>query len=940
MAKYLICMYLHPNQTTSLVEQLYTLRDPDQLAVVQRQLQDLQKGPDGWIMARDLLHSDNLQCKFFGALTYTVRLNLDDSHLAEACWEMVQAMVLLVRGPTQAGFVVRKLMLNLVLVFLKEGGRWQDPLRCVAWALSAESISQQELEQHMLQNDLAELDPQLPHTPTLLTLAQILVEDTCKYPRHSPAALHTTIHTHVRPQVQAMLVGVWRRRAQLPTDTVLASLECARLWVQYSAVAQSESTLRPLLETTFQPLLHVITSSEGEIVPAALQVLLEVVEHLPWVARAEAAAIRSVMFDWGMQYLARADADDANEYVQLVVAFVELDIHGLATSLAVTPMLQPLLSMTAAPAFSPVLVDLWALLADALIDDTEALHERLARSPERIAAMDQAALALCGRLVQVYLPQIHFQPGDEFGLFRRDVADLVEMIHQLVRFPVYRHLTEQVDRAVALGSARDAEAALFLLQHILDSFSDTHLSDESQGAVAHLIQGGLFEFVSAQGVSYLTATTLRWVSSVSVVLKLPAGDALLAPVLGFLFSAVALPSHLLALKTLASVADDTRVKLARYLPQFQELVNRVMDPTTHLLVRERIVHSWALVVQAIKDPAAQGPAVAAGVEALATAASTAPSPEYLLLVLKCLLETGRGMRVPEEAEDWFTPQELDATTAYWNEDPLGFHSTVWALVNQFCSVAWPEELATEAVETACAVPKTGLGESVPGAFAVAPKEVLLFLQGQADRPVAQLAPLFSLLATTVSTHHRELDMADVAATTACLFTPRVTSDPDTADAALMVFTTMAECRPALVLACDISSIVAFAMAALHLPERFLLRRATQWWVKFVAAKRALRQDRDQIDSIMATVGAEMMVTTIAAFLNTTRLNLDLYIDVVRQVMVRYPLLLKQWIEAALEGRAPNASAVLAKLMLTRGQRKLVEVMKDLWLEVNGLIKYR
>jgi hypothetical protein len=52
-------------------------QNPAELRAVQARLQELQKGPQGWFIADGLLASADSDVRFFGALTFTIKVNQD-----------------------------------------------------------------------------------------------------------------------------------------------------------------------------------------------------------------------------------------------------------------------------------------------------------------------------------------------------------------------------------------------------------------------------------------------------------------------------------------------------------------------------------------------------------------------------------------------------------------------------------------------------------------------------------------------------------------------------------------------------------------------------------------------------------------------------------------------------------------------------------------------
>ncbi|KAH0538598.1 hypothetical protein FGG08_004799 [Glutinoglossum americanum] len=65
------------NEVEQLVKRLYLPGTPWEIAGIQETLQRLQRSPDGWQLADTLLSRDDDKVRFFGALTFTVKLNSD-----------------------------------------------------------------------------------------------------------------------------------------------------------------------------------------------------------------------------------------------------------------------------------------------------------------------------------------------------------------------------------------------------------------------------------------------------------------------------------------------------------------------------------------------------------------------------------------------------------------------------------------------------------------------------------------------------------------------------------------------------------------------------------------------------------------------------------------------------------------------------------------------
>jgi len=60
-----------------LVQRLYLPGSPALISKTQETLQRLQRSPEGWQLGDALLSSNDEKVRFFGALTFTVKLNAD-----------------------------------------------------------------------------------------------------------------------------------------------------------------------------------------------------------------------------------------------------------------------------------------------------------------------------------------------------------------------------------------------------------------------------------------------------------------------------------------------------------------------------------------------------------------------------------------------------------------------------------------------------------------------------------------------------------------------------------------------------------------------------------------------------------------------------------------------------------------------------------------------
>jgi hypothetical protein len=64
-------------ETARLVRVLYSPGDPKEIAQADAALRVIQRCPQGWELADALLNSSDENLRFFGALTFTIKINTD-----------------------------------------------------------------------------------------------------------------------------------------------------------------------------------------------------------------------------------------------------------------------------------------------------------------------------------------------------------------------------------------------------------------------------------------------------------------------------------------------------------------------------------------------------------------------------------------------------------------------------------------------------------------------------------------------------------------------------------------------------------------------------------------------------------------------------------------------------------------------------------------------
>ena len=156
------------------MQRFYQPASPTEYSRLDRALKRMQKSSDGFQFADAMMKSKDANVRFFGCLTFTVKINCDwwvrrlpydysqteSRHLYRKSLEPQAASELLVRllswliqlvSMNESAFVVKKLCSSLVAAFLQSDGQWH---RCIRHVISC-FYANRALEPSAVENESA-----------------------------------------------------------------------------------------------------------------------------------------------------------------------------------------------------------------------------------------------------------------------------------------------------------------------------------------------------------------------------------------------------------------------------------------------------------------------------------------------------------------------------------------------------------------------------------------------------------------------------------------------------------------------------------------------------------------------------------------------------------------------------------------------------------------
>lgn len=985
---------------------------------IQLHLQQIQKSSDGLKLA-ELFLSNPIQysknCQFFGALTYTVLINGDsvkEDEVLQLVGIQVQSILTQLQSTELKGnmFIIRKLLSNISLLFIKFSNVFQNPLQGLLFALLGRETNIDESTFQSVNDELLAL---------LINFSSIIVEDICKL--ESSSEIHERIISGQTFNITEMLFKYLSQSRNLLLS--IPSLECMTSWVTYTSLAEDKSTVRysnfttessasaetisPINAYLFHFLSMVNSDEDVEIVNKAILVATEILEINPRLFNSETRSLLKVKLfgpnDFGSSYIlsltSNGFAEEMCTLVSLFVTFLRNDILHLAktfTSLESQHILRMLVELTGFPGIPieeenvlDILLSFWEELANVFIDDEEIFIAMYAEDVSLKLEFESKRNSLFQDVSSLYWNKIHI-PRDEsvfqliraeFLHYRSNVSDLFIVTYSLLKEPFFNLLvTNVVTQLQQNQNANDLESSIYLLYKVTDDCS--YLDSQANLLLKYIppiFSAGLIPVVSnynpdAGAVNYFVySTTINFLSSIQFYFKSDLGTNSLSEVFDLLFrillSGGSSGLSLHASKTILKICQECREKLVDFLPNLEQLLAQMLrNQELDNVIRQRMVNSYTSIGRCIREERRFGNIVKGELNEIQSLTLEAikkgdDESDYIVSLLTCVSEIGKGCQIPEEVDDFFTKDQEQLIEDYWKEDPLSIQPLILSLIKEFSLSEFTGNGNSSIItEKCCSILKSGLGEPVKGAFVfdmpvILNYVVLKFEQSISKVPVevTSITHLYSLLESLVIVNSTHLTSEEINEVIDKIFISHINvfqNDPDMIHSCINLFATILEKKPSLLINSPsfATIVMEFAMKSLLAKELIVIKTSLKFWLTLLTLKKGTQQDQQEIQKLMISspYGQIFVYNLIQSFIDSPRSHLDYYYQVFRNLISKYPQYFKNWMKSTFEelkskgGKGIDVKVYetfISKLVLTRGMRTANDVCKSFWLEVNGLIEF-
>lgn len=608
-----------------------------------------------------LLQSNSKNCRFFGALTYTVVINnLDKSKDSETRNNEIRTLALImvqhILSIVNLGnlhdsmIIVRKLISNLALLFIRSPlneGSFNAPLHLLLHSLVGNpnvftsGTSTEELYQIISSMDHDRIS-------LLLLSSTVMVEEICK--TECPIEIHGFVFQDSFT-ITSLIFQYLLSQPQISHQIDINSLECLMSWVSYIALAEDKSQVRYRENTiVIQFLFHhfelVTDTPEGiSIINKAISVAIEILEINPHMLNHQLRMFLSLVIfspeKLGERYLqilmvdSDENCDEINTLVNLMVALLRTDILHFAKTLT-TPDTQHIFNvLTSMSNFPGIAIEdetvldqilsFWEDLANVYIDDEDVFNALYENNIDLKQEFENKRNELFEKVCSIYWAKIHLPDiqilnsnKSEFFYYRSNVSDLFIVAYSLLKEPFYYNLTSSIVndlQAIKLnGSSEnkviDLESTLYLLYKITDDCA--YLESQSTALLTYinpLFEAGLIQVIQNcphSGLfSTVYATVINFLSSIQFYFKSNHGSQHLGNVFDLLFGILLQGDQSLSLhasRTILKICQECRENLTSFLPNLEVLlVQMLRSPSTDNLIRQRLFNAYTSIAHCVRD---------------------------------------------------------------------------------------------------------------------------------------------------------------------------------------------------------------------------------------------------------------------------------------------------------------------------------------------------
>lgn len=422
--------------------------------------------------------------------------------------------------------------------------------------------------------------------------------------------------------------------------------------------------------------------------------------------------------------------------------------------------------------------------------------------------------------------------------------------------------------------------------------------------------------------------------------------------------------EIMIIKTITILCDSCRSRLSPYLLHLYGVLDNLLKPESHVatFTKSKLARSIGYIVecQIIQGPEEQGKYVEHFLnlitgyidQCLVINQPNELQVDYLHNLLNCISEFGSALIHPEEMNDSeLLLQRLPQFQEYWSNDPLQCRGKVMNLIEKILNNPAYGKIPSFMEVSCLLLGKTlSLPDNEPHFLKYSMSDIINFIMHYIDDDTfSAFLQFFAYLLEKLVSHYRDqLNTEEYNFIFNKVFVhyydQQIAHDPDLLQFMINFIITILDCRPSLVINSPSWSNFVLPTFVKLLPshEKFTIFAITKFWTKVINNRKYTKEDLELTRQQVVAMGPELVYQTMFGLYNTQRSDLNSYTDLVRTLVAKYPIEMKDWLITVLPqlcDKPVTHEKFINKLMVSRGSRVAGNVILNWWLECTSLPNY-
>lgn len=967
----------------SLVQRFYRPGPSQDIQILEKNLQAIQVSEQGWQVADALLQSGDRDVRFFGALTFTIKIKRDWDTLSETDKAPLLARLLqhLVRltNRIESALVLKKLCNALIAYHLMPDASWRQPVLDVMVALArGQGLHFEGFSPSIIARNIGSLQLQVSLW-VAMGLAeeakQALAVNSENHQYHE--RIGTNVHDVVPLLSASMDLSI--QRGEMGLKHVREGMKCFHSWVTYIQRVWMDrfpqlSSLQALMPQAIQALDH------KELYEESCDLLSDLLETFSvFLTDNDATTLAVLLSGPRIQHMlaelvAGKYNPEAATFARLCLAYGDAYLQNLVlrddpNNEQILEQLMQLLNHKGYPGveddeFCTLALTFWESYLELTTNSLYTLE------PDEKPPWMHVARQRVLEVLEICWIKVR-QPSDEyaaargwdsdertnFRAYRNDVQDFLQSSYVLLGVDIFEKFAWLAIKAVGEQAWLELEASIFCLNALSEAVSEEPTVDN---ILSKLLDSALFSETTTRGIEIPAKTKQKAVTMITKFISFfERHNDYLPAMLNYLFHSLEEPLLAnVAAKAIFTACSTCRTVLIPELNAFihQYRAIRLRD-NVDMNTEEKVLGGITAIIQAL-------PTEELKVEPLRTLVTFVESDARRCLdakvsdpkgsqafgvsALRALASMGRALQTPDHfAVD--LDAEFQHSQVWITGQGANLQDNIINIVRMLTTLMpWNSDI----MEAACQILRAGYKETALGLFVFHPRVTVSFFLATSLQTSRLDLIIYTATAMLVQSSSAPSDMPAAAMT--CLdhaiklaasleYNPSIepelaASILDLADKSVPRYLTSMSRLP------EIDRIFAFAISSLASADIMPNRAAAEFWSKFV--------QRYELDSEEATRFQEEILgkwglTLCKCLVNgiageVPRSRLDTMADPLRKLIFAQPKA-KQWLWIALESPYFPSQKIdsshkyhwLRKVTSLRGSRKTNNEVKAFWVACRG-----